>query len=152
MNGERWLLNDSTVFYLDGTSEQGHIFKDDKTYNESLDSICYISEYSYEDYEYEIRSYIKSYIEGEMTIEELCESISESAKDYGDTHRDFLNISNDQEEIASLIFTTIDWQSIVTLVDDLFRSNELDEFEENKYEAIKKDFKPILRNGIETWR
>ena len=26
------------------------------------------------------------------------------------------------------------------------------EFDENKYEAIKKDFKPILRNGIETWR
>lgn len=129
LNGERWHLNDTTVFYLDGSSEQGDIFKDDKAYNENLDTICYIAEYSYEDYEQEIKSYIKDYIEGDMTIEELCDAISEAGVDYGDTHRDFLNASNNQEEIASLVFTTIDWQSIGTLIDDLFQSNELEEYE-----------------------
>lgn len=128
--GERWILNDSTVFYLDEESTgEGHIFKDDKSYNEDMDAICYISQYSYEDYEQEIKSYIQDYLDGDITIEDLCDGISESAKDYGDTHRDFLRASNQQEDIASLVFETVDWQSIGTLIDDLFQSNELEEYE-----------------------
>lgn len=128
-NGERWNLNENTVFYLDGSSDQGDIFKDEQAYEQSLDTICYISEYSYRDYEFQIQTCIQDYLHEHLTLEELCEEIEQAAQYYGDTHQDILNECNHQEEIASLVFESVNWQSVSTYVDELFQSNELAEFE-----------------------
>lgn len=127
--GERWILNESTVFYLDDFSEQGRIFKDKQAYEQSLDAVCYISEYSYDDYRCEVKTCVLDYLDGDITIDDLCDGISELAKDYGYTHRDFLDECNNQEEIASLVFESVDWQSISILVSEMFSSDELEEYE-----------------------
>ena len=41
------------------------------------------------------------------------------------THRDFLAMCNEQEEIAQVVFDSVDWQHPETYVDEQFRNQEL---------------------------
>ena len=40
------------------------------------------------------------------------------------THRDFLAMCNEQEEIAQVVFDSVDWQHPETYVDEQFRDQE----------------------------
>ena len=41
-------------------------------------------------------------------------------------HRDFLELCNNQEEFARMLFSRVDWQSPSTLAEEMFRDMEWD--------------------------
>lgn len=45
--------------------------------------------------------------------------------DDGYTYEDFLNLANGSEEVASMLFDTVDWQSPETLLDECFAEGEV---------------------------
>lgn len=45
--------------------------------------------------------------------------------DAGYTYKDFLNLTNGSEEVASMLFDTVDWQSPETLLEECFAEGEV---------------------------
>ena len=126
--GEKWVLDGANaVVYIAGVSEQGTIYKDVSAYENGFDEVCYIPEYGFSDYIDELEWAVHDYEMGNSSLEKLCKTISSVSVGY--THRDFLNLCNNQEEVASVVFDTVDWQYPETYFDEMFTTYELDEYE-----------------------
>mgnify|MGYP000093288060 CR=1 FL=1 len=61
---------------------------------------------------------MKHYYNNEITLEELAESVKEAENDNGYSHKDFLVLTNYQEEISSHLFDAVDWQYPDTLFNE----------------------------------
>lgn len=105
-------------FILDGHLEQGYGYKNFKAYNRDVYETSYISEYGYEEYKKQIQEAINHYNKNEFTLEELADSVKEAEKDNGYSHKDFLVLTNYQEEISSHLFDAVDWQYPDTLFNE----------------------------------
>lgn len=88
-------------FLLDGQLEQGYGYKNSEAYNRDVYEASYISEYGYQAYEEQIKEAMKHYYNNEITLEELAESVKEAENDNGYSHKDFLVLTNYQEEIST---------------------------------------------------
>lgn len=119
-------------FILDGHLEQGYGYKNFKAYNRDVYETSYISEYGYEEYKKQIQEAINHYNKNEFTLEELADSVKEAEKDNGYSHKDFLVLTNYQEEISSHLFDAVDWQYPDTLFDEWIDGNEINKIG-NKY-------------------
>lgn len=81
-------------YYPYGCGNNGYIFKDSEAFENSLDKICYISEYG--------------------SLEE---------NDFY-TKQDFINICNGDEKMAYDLFNMVDWQHPETAFEELFNNEE----------------------------
>lgn len=112
-------------FLLDGQLEQGYGYKNSEAYNRDVYEASYISEYGYQAYEEQIKEAMKHYYNNEITLEELAESVKEAENDNGYSHKDFLVLTNYQEEISSHLFDAVDWQYPDTLFNEWIDSDEI---------------------------
>lgn len=62
----------------------------------------------------------------------MADSVKEAEKDNGYSHKDFLVLTNYQEEISSHLFDAVDWQYPDTLFDEWIDGNEINKIG-NKY-------------------
>ena len=79
----------------------------------------------YQAYEEQIKEAMKHYYNNEITLEELAESVKEAENDNGYSHKDFLVLTNYQEEISSHLFDAVDWQYPDTLFNEWIDSDEI---------------------------
>ena len=100
-------------------------YKNSEAYNRDVYEASYISEYGYQAYEEQIKEAMKHYYNNEITLEELAESVKEAENDNGYSHKDFLVLTNYQEEISSHLFDAVDWQYPDTLFNEWIDSDEI---------------------------
>ncbi|MCR0531749.1 hypothetical protein MKC55_20600 [[Clostridium] innocuum] len=112
-------------FFLDGQLEQGYGYKNLEAYNRDVYEASYISEFGYKAYEEQIKEALKYYHSNELSLEELADSVKEAVKDNGYSHKDFLVLTDYQEEISDHLFDAVDWQYPDTLLDEWIDTNEI---------------------------
>ena len=80
---------------------QGFIYKNDEAFRKNMDEICYIPEFS------------RLSCFNEETNEDV---------EYGShtkyTRRDFINLCNDNEKLAEMLFDDVDWQHPESLLEE----------------------------------
>lgn len=109
--------------YYGEMDEQGLIFKDTLAYQYDMDTVSYIGESLLEENTIEITNYLQECFKEEIEPGKLVAGLMGLSSGY--THRDFLKMSNYQEEVAAMIFEGVNWQSPETYLDEMERENEL---------------------------
>lgn len=140
--GEKFTNNSVNIeLYSAWQGWQGLYYKDEEAYNSDLDKVCYIPEHDFGDYllnlsnaihEYNQRrkkeNWSYEYGQGHTAEEKLRTNIQNIKVGY--THRDLLEMCNNQEEVVKAVFDTVDWQNPETYFDEMFRTNELAEYDD----------------------
>lgn len=130
MTGAKLVLDEKgTALYREGYSDQGFIYKDTQAYMTSLDEVCYVPEFGFEDYESDLKSLFDDYENGKISKEDLLEGIDECGHNHGYTHQSLLDLCQGQENVAYIVFDTVDWQYPETYFNEMDDTYELDEYE-----------------------
>lgn len=130
--GWQFLLADSDTlqnefpFYMAGNLEQGVGYKDTNAFQNTDEEICYISEYMYSDYEYEVGELLTQYQHNFIDLYSFAEQMKEIAEMNGENKSDFLAITGGNQKEAEELFDSVDWQSPSTLYDEWVRDGEVE--------------------------
>lgn len=102
----------SKVWYEQGASAQGFVFKDEEAFRNKEDKVCYIPEHDdyWERFEKDQEGVIEETEGGEITC--------------GYTYKNFLDICDGIPRLAELIFNEVDWQYPETLLNEFCDSND----------------------------
>lgn len=112
------------VIYKDGTvkkdeTDQGLVFKDNNAF-ENGQGICYIPE--------ECGNIVENIYQGDLS------KLSDEDLAICYTKQDFLDLVDGNEKLAKIVFEMVDWQDPSTLVEELYREDE------------------VFRNELDIWK